>query len=199
LPLRDHLSEFAVGLDPSPMIAGPTRSRATVRIEGTVTPTSGRVAAQLARDRRRCPTQPLRDLPDAQARMAQIRDLDPLLLRQEPRADLTNCQPLQRRYQTNDLTMPVGLVTTRPVVPRGPGNTDLTSSGQDAPSPFTQLHEPLTLGRLRTPPRPLPHTTRRRQHNLQHQGSVATVDGNRLAAPWSVFSCRRHLLASQSH
>src|SRR3954454_16253682 len=67
-------------------------------------------------------------------------------------------------------------------------NTDLTSSGQDAPPPFTQLHKPLTLGRLRTPPRPLPHTTRRRQHNLQHLGSVATVDGNRLAIRGSIFS-----------
>jgi hypothetical protein len=58
---------FAVGLNPSPMIAGATRGRATVRIERTVTPTSGRVAAQLARNRRRCPTQPVRDLSDAQA------------------------------------------------------------------------------------------------------------------------------------
>src|SRR3954470_20880829 len=60
--LRDHLSEFGVGLNPSPMIAGATRGRATVRIERTVTPTSGGVAAQLARDRRGCPTQPVRNL-----------------------------------------------------------------------------------------------------------------------------------------
>src|SRR4051794_1698787 len=68
--LRDHLSEFGVGLNPSPMIAGATRGRATVRIERTVTPTSGGVAAQLARDRRGCPTQPVRNLSDAQARVA---------------------------------------------------------------------------------------------------------------------------------
>jgi hypothetical protein len=131
--LRDQLPQLAVGLDASPMVAGATRGRATVGIERTVTPTLGRVAAQHTRHRRGCPTQPMRDLPDAQARMVQIGDLDPLVLRQEPRADLTHSQPLQRSYGPDDLTMTVGLVTTRPVVPRGPRNADLTSGGQDAP------------------------------------------------------------------
>jgi hypothetical protein len=63
---------------------------------------------------------------------------------------------------------------------RSPGNSHLTSGGENAPPSFAQLHEPLTLGRLRTPPRRVPHTTRRRQHNPQHLGSVATVDGNTL-------------------
>ena len=78
----------------------------------------------------------MRDLPDAQTRVAQIGNLDPLLLRQEPRADLTYSQPLQRRYKPDDLTEAVGLVTTRPVVPSRPGNADLTSGGEDAPPSF---------------------------------------------------------------
>jgi hypothetical protein len=41
------------------------------------TPTSGRVAAPVARDHRGCPTQPVSDLPHAQARMAQIGDTRP--------------------------------------------------------------------------------------------------------------------------
>jgi hypothetical protein len=87
----------------------------------------------------------MRDLPDAQARMAQIGNLDPLVLRQEPRADPTHSQPLQRRYKPDDLTAAVRLITTRPVVPRRTGNADLTSGGENAPPSFTQLHEPLTL------------------------------------------------------
>ena len=177
--LSHHLPQFAVGLDASPMSAGATRGRATMGMERTVTPTPGRVAAQLARDRRGRPTQPMRDLPDAQTRVTQIGDLDPLLLRQEPRADLTHGQPLQRRYEPGDLAVAVDLVTARPIVPRRPRNADLTSGGEDAPPSFAQLDEPLTLGRLRTPPRPLLHTTRRRQHNPQDLGSVATVGRNR--------------------
>src|SRR5215218_4916169 len=41
--LRDQLPQFAVGLDASPMIAGPTRGRAPVGMERTVTPTPGRL------------------------------------------------------------------------------------------------------------------------------------------------------------
>jgi hypothetical protein len=44
--LRDQLAQFVVGLDPSPMAAGATCGRATVRIEGAVALTLGRVAAQ---------------------------------------------------------------------------------------------------------------------------------------------------------
>jgi hypothetical protein len=62
------------------MIAGAKCDSATVGIEGTVALSLGRVAAQLPRDRRGCPTQPIRDLPDAQPRVAQIGDLDPLVL-----------------------------------------------------------------------------------------------------------------------
>jgi hypothetical protein len=78
---RNQLPQFAVGLDASPMIADPTRGRATVGIERTVTPTPGHVTAQLTRNRRRRPTQPVRDLADVQPRVTQISDLDPLLLR----------------------------------------------------------------------------------------------------------------------
>src|ERR1700733_13463489 len=99
--------------------------------------------------------------------MPQVRDLDPLVLRQEPAADLADGQPVQRAHETADLAAAVGLVAARPVVPRRPGNPSLAGRGQYAPPPLPQLHEPLTLGRLRAPPRPLLHTTRRRQHNPQ--------------------------------
>jgi hypothetical protein len=92
------------------MIAGATRGRAAVGIERTVTTSSGRVASQLARDRRKRRTRPVRDLPDAQ--VAQTDNLDPLVLRQKPRADPTYCQPLQRRYEPDDLTAAVRRVTT---------------------------------------------------------------------------------------
>ena len=72
--------------------------------------------------------------------------------------------------------------------PRGPGNADLTSCGENASASAAQLHEPLPLGRLRTPSRPLLHTTRR-EHNLQDLGSVATVDRNDPAVRGQ-FHCR---------
>jgi hypothetical protein len=68
--------------------------------------------------------------------VAQIGDLDPLVLGQEPRADPTHCQPLQRRHEPDDLAATVRLVTARPVVPRGAGDADLTSGGEDAPPSF---------------------------------------------------------------
>src|SRR5215204_2845432 len=92
--------------------------------------------------------------------------------------------------------MAVPLVAARPVVGGGPRHTNLAGRGEDAPPSFPQLHEPLTFGRQRTPPRPLLDTTKRRQHSLQTLGGVATAAGNRLAAPWSVFSCRRQPVSS---
>jgi hypothetical protein len=124
-----------------------------MRLERPVA-TGCRVAAQLTRDRRWRPAQLISDPPDAQARVPQISDLDPLVLRQVPRADLTHGQPLQRGHEPAHLTMAVSLVTARPVVPRRPGNPDLAGRSEDAPAALTQLHEPLTLGRLRTPPGP---------------------------------------------
>jgi len=115
--LCDHLSQLADDVDPPPMIASPTHGRATVRIERTIAPVAGYVAAQLTRDRRGCSTQLLRDLPDAPARVTQIGDLDPLLLRHEPRADLTHRQPLQRSHEPDYLTLPVGLVATGQLFP----------------------------------------------------------------------------------
>ncbi len=56
------------------------------------------------------------DLPETQARMAQIGDLDSLVLRQEPRADLTHSQPLQRGHEPGTCRR-----SSRPVCPgRGP-------------------------------------------------------------------------------
>jgi hypothetical protein len=51
-------------------------------------------------------------------------------------ADPTHSQPLQPRYKPDDLTVAVRLITTRPVVPRRTGNTDLTSGGENAPLSF---------------------------------------------------------------
>src|SRR4051812_42188320 len=125
-----------------------------------------------------------RDLPDAGTIPMQIGDLDPFVLRQIPRADLPDRQPLQRRHEPDDLALAVGLISAGPVVARRTGNADLPGSGMDTPPPLTQLHEPLTLGRLRTPPRPLLHTTGRHQHNPQILGSVATVARNHPLENW---------------
>src|SRR5262249_19678981 len=151
--------------DPPPMAASPPRGRVAMHRERPIATGYG-VATQLTRDRRRRPPQLISDLPDAQARVPQISDLDPLVLRQVPRADLTHGQPLQRGHEPAHPTMAVRLVTARPVVPHGPETPGLAGRGEDAPPPLAQLHEPLTLGRLRTPPRPLLHPTRR-QHNPQ--------------------------------
>src|SRR5215207_2313936 len=114
----------------------------------------------------------------------------PFFLRHEPRADPSHGQSLQRRHEAHDLTMAVRLVATRPVVGGGPRHTDLAGRGEDAPPSSPLLHERLTFGRQRTPPRPLLDTTKRRQHSLQTLGGVATAAGNRLADSWSIFSCR---------
>ncbi len=60
-------------------------------------PTTRSVATKLARHRRRRTTQPTRDLPDAQPLTTQVSDPKPLILRQEPVADLTHGRPVQWR------------------------------------------------------------------------------------------------------
>src|SRR5215203_5316456 len=75
--------------------------------------------------------------------------------------------------------MAVPLVAARPVVGGVPRHTDLAGRGEDTPPSSPQLHEPLTFGRQRTPPRPLLDTTKRRQHSLQTLGGVATAARNR--------------------
>ncbi len=106
---------------------------------------------------------------------------DPFVLKQEPRTDLPHRQPIQRRHEPHDLTVAVDLVSAQLLPVVRPTPTSRTAAGYSTPP--TRLHESLTLGRLRTPPRPLPHTTRRRQHNSQDLGSVATVDRNHKATP----------------
>nr|WP_235013573.1 hypothetical protein [Parafrankia sp. Ea1.12] len=173
--VADHRPELRIDLDP-PLVA--TRGREPVGLERPVSLLADGVAAQLTRDRRRRPAQPAGDLPDRQPGLAQVGDLDPFVLRQEPGTDLTNRQPLQRRHEPHDLAAAVGLVAARPVVPGRAGDTDFPSSGEDAPPSLAELHEPAALRRLRTPARPLLHTTRRRQHSLQNLGSVATAGRN---------------------
>jgi len=163
--LADQLAQLEVGLDPPLMTSGATRRRPPMGLERTVTSAAGCVAAQFARDRRGCPPELVRDLPNRHACVAQVRDLYPLVLRQEPRTDLTHCQPFQRRHEPDYLTAAVDLVTTGPIAARRAAHPDLAGCCPHAPPPLPQLHEPLTLGRQRTPPRPLLHTTRRRQHD----------------------------------
>jgi hypothetical protein len=67
--------------DGEPQIGKLVRARRAVArrwaIERTANPNPGRVAAQLAPYRRGCRTQPLRDLPRAQARIAHIGETRP--------------------------------------------------------------------------------------------------------------------------
>lgn len=47
--------------------------------------------------------------------VTQIGNLDPLVLGQEPTADLPDREPLHRRHDTDDLAATIGLVTTSPL------------------------------------------------------------------------------------
>ena len=80
--LADHAPQLSVLLDTPPVLAGPTRDRATVSLERAVpaVPAAGGVAAQLAGDRRGRPGKPLGYLPDAHPALMQVGDLDPLVL-----------------------------------------------------------------------------------------------------------------------
>jgi hypothetical protein len=109
--LGDQLPQLAVGLNPPPVAAAPPRSGAAVSLERPVASGCG-VAAQLTRDRRWCPVQLIGNLPDTQACEPKVGDLDPLVLRHVPRADLAHGQPLERRDEPGHLTMTVDLVTT---------------------------------------------------------------------------------------
>jgi hypothetical protein len=88
------------------------RGRATMGIEQTVTPTPGCIAAQLVRDRRR------RDSAGAICRMFKPAwRRSAISIRSACDRNLgLHCQPLQRRYEPDNLTVAVAL-TTRPVVP----------------------------------------------------------------------------------
>lgn len=148
-------------------MTGTTGSRPPVGLERSIATATDRVAAQLPRDRRRRPTQLTGDLTDAQPGTAQVGDLDPPLLGQEPSADLANREPVQPWHEADENTVAADLVPTRPVVARAARRGNLPSRRPDAPPTRPQLHEPLTLGRLWPPPRPLLHPTHRCQHDLQ--------------------------------
>lgn len=120
----------------------------------------------------------LGDLADAHTGVAHVGDLDSFVLRKEPRANLPHGQPLEWWLEPDDLAIVIDLVATGPVGSGRAGDTDFLHRGADAPPPFPQLHEPLAFGRLRTTPRPLLHTTRRRQHNSRRLERVATVARN---------------------
>src|ERR1700733_4092103 len=63
--LADQLAQLAAGLDAPPMGAGPAHRRAALRLERPVVLARAGITAQLAGDRRRCPVQLARNLPDA--------------------------------------------------------------------------------------------------------------------------------------
>jgi len=80
--LRDHASEFRVGLDPpvtnpsSPAACTPMRFKRPVASSAPDRP----VAPQFPGHGRRCSADPMRDLADADALTVEICDLDALLL-----------------------------------------------------------------------------------------------------------------------
>ncbi|GFZ98485.1 hypothetical protein GCM10011359_29530 [Nesterenkonia alkaliphila] len=92
--------------------------------------------------------------------MMQIGKLDSLILGQEPCTDSADFKALQRSHDSYGLTVTIGLIAMTPVIPSTAGDTDLTGSSGDRPATLTQLHEPCTLSRQRTTPRPLLHSTR---------------------------------------
>jgi hypothetical protein len=102
--LANHLAQLEAGLNATPMMPHAAHHRTPVRLERTVTPAPGRIPAQLPRDRRRGPTQQAADVPSTQPRAAQVGDLDPFVLRQEPRADLTHAS--RSNAGTNPTTLP---------------------------------------------------------------------------------------------
>lgn len=138
-----------------------TGDRAPMRLERTVAAVNACVAAQLTRDGGWGATQSIGDFADAKAGMTQVGDLDPLVLRQKTRADRSHGQPFQRlrRNQPSD--------RAGTSYSRGPSSSP--SCGKPRPplrrqgcsTPLPQLHEPLTLSRLRTTTRGLLHTPRR--------------------------------------
>ena len=90
-PLREELdhepAQLVVDLQPARVTPRPTSRSRAMRLERPVAPAGGAVAAQLAGDRRGGATQLAGDLADAQPGVAQVGDLDPLLLGEEPGAD----------------------------------------------------------------------------------------------------------------
>jgi hypothetical protein len=100
------------------------------------------------------------DLTPAHTGAIKIRDLDALILGEEPGADLAHRQPIQRRHEADDLAGTVLAIALRPVPPRRPRDPDFAGGSIDAQPAFSKLHEPATLGRQRATPRPLLDPTR---------------------------------------
>lgn len=88
--LGDQGAEVLVGLNPPPIVTCSTRSGSPLGIEGLIAAASRGVAAQLARNRRRCAAESFGNRAHAQPTTAQIGNLDPFLLRQVARADLAD-------------------------------------------------------------------------------------------------------------
>ena len=181
-PLPQHLHhrppKDRLDLDAASRVACPPSRRLPMRIERPIAPPNTAVAPQLSRDCRGGAVQPRGDLAHPEPRPAQVSDLDAFVLRQESGADPAHQEPVKRWHKADHLPLSINLRPTSPVVPRRPGHANFTGCRADAPSPLPQLHEPLTLSRQRTTPRPLLHTTTRCQHDLHDSGSVATMSRN---------------------
>jgi hypothetical protein len=167
--LSDQDTELFIGVDPSSVMTCSAHGSPPMSLEGLISATGRRgVAPELARDGRGRTPELVGNGAHAQPSTAQISDLNAFVLGQVASADLTYGQRIQWRDEPDHDAVSVGLMTAGPAGPGRPRYADFTGRGTDAPPAGPQLHEPLTLGRQRTTPRPLLHPTRRCQHNLQN-------------------------------
>ena len=157
-PLMEQLASVG-GFTIPAGVACPASGCLTACTERTTTTVRVGGAAQFTRDRRG--DRPSRSAISTRSTCARNRELTSRTANRPSTA--MNATPL---------TVALGLVAAGPAVPGGPRDTVLARRGQNAPPTSRQLHEPLTLRRLRTMLRPRCHTTRRRQHNLPIQAGV---------------------------
>lgn len=82
---------------------------------------------------RRKPRKPLvAGWPGSSSRADEGLHLDPLILGREPRADLTHCEPVQRRHRSNDFAFAVHRVPAGPIVPSRARGTRLTGGAPES-------------------------------------------------------------------
>ena len=134
------------------VFAGPWRDDGRRRGDTRGRPPS--CVAALARSSTPPSTEPDGNHPQAQPGLTQIRDLNTLVLSEVPRTDLTYGQRIQRCDEPDHDPVAVDLVPACPVCSGRAGHPHLAGCGPHAPPARPQLHELLTLGRLRTTPRP---------------------------------------------
>ncbi len=70
----------------------------------------------------------------------EVCDLNALVVRQEPGADLTRGEPVQARYEVDNLAVAVLVIALRSVLPRGGRRAYLAGGGVDAPSSGSSMN-----------------------------------------------------------